>query len=366
MKLKPKDGESCPDKVEIKRLWELNCKESFNVICVGALFRQNGMAVVTGGEDAIVRCYNLTPSGSLASLVPQITLETKSGPIQTMVIHDMTKFYNNDLIVGDSLGALTVICNQQILSRQSVSPSSISTLQVYHDTAGTSSVIMCNDSGLVSAVLPSSEQWRVDLNSTAGVPVSSVSPLAVTSLLTAELVDQQGRECNYVLVADNACHIFILNQGVVIMVLTAPAPVTAMCEGRFVAVDKLDLSPPGKDALPTPAVTSKHCHQVALGTQTGAIYLLHNFTITVDEFANAQSQVTNIATLSRPDSDTDMLLCCGQFNHLNTYHDGQLVAEFPTPDWINSLAVADIDNDGVAEAVVGCLDHSVHAIKILS
>ncbi|XP_046571104.1 LOW QUALITY PROTEIN: uncharacterized protein LOC124279337 [Haliotis rubra] len=366
MRLKQKDGEGCLDKVEIKRLWELNCKESFNVICVGSLFRQNGMAVVTGGEDAIVRCYNLTPSGSLAAQVPQVTLETKSGPIQTMVIHDMTKFYNNDLIVADSLGSLTVICNQQILSRQNVSPCSINTLQVYHDTAGTSSVVMCNDSGLVSAVLPSSEQWRVDLNSSQSVPVSSVSHLVVTSLLTAELVDQHGRECNYVLVADNAGHIFILNQGVVVMVLTAPAPVTAMCKGRFVAADKLDLSSPGKDAPPLPAVTSKHCHQVALGTQTGAIYLLHSFTITVDEFANAQSKVSNMTTLNRPDSDTDILLCCGQFNHLNAYHDGQLVAEFPTPDWIHTLAVADIDSDGVPEAVVGCLDHSMHAIKILT
>jgi len=66
-------------------------------------------------------------------LLFQISLETKSGPIQTMAIHDVTRFYHNDLIVADSCGIMTVFCNQQILCRKSVAKDSINYLQVEQD-----------------------------------------------------------------------------------------------------------------------------------------------------------------------------------------------------------------------------------------
>ena len=63
----------------------------------------------------------------------QVSLETKSGPIQTMAVHDITKFYHNDLLVADSCGSLTIFCNQQILCRKSVLDASINCLQVDQD-----------------------------------------------------------------------------------------------------------------------------------------------------------------------------------------------------------------------------------------
>lgn len=42
----------------------------------------------------------------------------------------------------------------------------------------------------------------------------------------------------------------------------------------------------------------------------------------------------------------------------------QKVAHHITSDWINSLEVADLDGDGAKEVVFGCLDNSVHAVKV--
>lgn len=41
----------------------------------------------------------------------------------------------------------------------------------------------------------------------------------------------------------------------------------------------------------------------------------------------------------------------------------QLLDKFPTSDWINSMDTADIDGDGVQEAVIGCMDSTLHCIK---
>lgn len=41
----------------------------------------------------------------------------------------------------------------------------------------------------------------------------------------------------------------------------------------------------------------------------------------------------------------------------------QLLDKFPTSDWINSMDTADIDSDGVQEAVIGCMDSTLYCIK---
>jgi len=42
----------------------------------------------------------------------------------------------------------------------------------------------------------------------------------------------------------------------------------------------------------------------------------------------------------------------------------QKVGQYTTPDWICCMDKADLDGDGATEIVIGCLDNSVHAIKL--
>lgn len=68
----------------------------------------------------------------------QLSLETKSGPVQAMKIEDITKFYHNDLVAVDSCGMMTVFCNRQILCRQSITDSCLNCLQIQKDKSKSS------------------------------------------------------------------------------------------------------------------------------------------------------------------------------------------------------------------------------------
>ncbi|OWF43528.1 hypothetical protein KP79_PYT09512 [Mizuhopecten yessoensis] len=285
------------------------------------------------------------------------TLETKSGPIQAMAIHDVTKFYHNDLIVADSCGIMTVFCSQQILCRQSIAESSISSIQVDKDKTGNIVIVMSTEAGVISGVLPSSERWRINLHD-LGNNMNPKQTVSVRSLLAAELVNQHGHMSSYIMAADDNKNLIIIHQGTIVAILKTTSIITAMCQGRFVAEDQL--LPLGIPSGGGPAISS----QVALGSESGAVYIFHNFNVTEDEYANTQYPITNLRALTVPDKDTDLLLCTGHFNSLNVYSDGKKVAQHQTPDWINSLEVADLDGDGTKEVVFGCLDNSVHAVKV--
>lgn len=86
------------------------------------------------GADFGIKCSTDSCVHFIKQLcILQMVLETKSGPIQCLTVHDVTRFYHNDLIVGNSCGMLTMFCNQQILSRQSLSPDSIICVTVTED-----------------------------------------------------------------------------------------------------------------------------------------------------------------------------------------------------------------------------------------
>ena len=77
--------------------------------------------------------------GSLAAAVDVIaqlffqctaSYETKSGPIQALVVHDVTRLSGGDVVTADSRGVVTVFCNEHILCRKSISDQSISCLQI--------------------------------------------------------------------------------------------------------------------------------------------------------------------------------------------------------------------------------------------
>ncbi|XP_069116021.1 uncharacterized protein [Argopecten irradians] len=343
------------DSVCIRHLWEHTTTFRFNTLCLGTLFRQSGLTLALGGEDGIIRLYDLSSTEGFKS--QQTTLETKSGPIQAMAIHDVTKFYHNDLIVADSCGTMTVFCSRQILCRQSVAESSISSIQVDKDKTGNVVIVMSTETGVISGVLPSSELWRINLHD-LGTNTNPKQTISVRSLLAAELVNHHGHKSSYIMAADDNKNLIIIHQGTVVSILRTSSVITAMCQGRFVVDDKL--LPTGLPSGGGHSVST----QVALGSESGAVYIFHNFNVTEDEYANTQYPITNLRALTVADKDTDLLLCTGHFNSLNIYSDGKKVGQHQTPDWINSLEIADLDGDGTKEVVFGCLDNSVHAVKV--
>ncbi|KAK3592558.1 hypothetical protein CHS0354_005620, partial [Potamilus streckersoni] len=226
--------------------------------------------------------------------------------------------------------------------------------------AGNSCIVTGDDSGCITAVLPSQELWRINLNNVIMLKEPS-QQVSVKCLLTVNLMDQAGQRSNYILAADNTQHLHIIRQGLVVMTTKTPSIITAMCSGHFVDSEKIS---DGSVKIEGGG-SSKNDTQVALGSATGAIYILHNFMVTEDEYANAKYPIRQLASLPVSDGPLDFLLCSGNFNSLQVYLDGKSVGQYTTPDWINSMDTADIDNDGKLEIVVSCLDNSVLALKIL-
>ncbi|XP_061171952.1 uncharacterized protein LOC133181476 [Saccostrea echinata] len=335
----------------VTELWSTKTDYRFNCLCLGTLFRESGLNLVVGGEDGVIRVYDLTKDGGYKST--QLSLETKSGPVQAMKIEDITKFYHNDLVAVDSCGMMTVFCNRQILCRQSITDSCLNCLQIQKDKTGNMAIILSSDSGVVCGVLPSNVLWRINLNDLKLNQVCS-STLSVKCQLTVNLTNEHNQRSSYVLVSDSDCQLYVIHQGAVVMVIKTPSIITAMCSGNFVKTEKLPVT------LSTTS-ESRSGEQVALGSDTGALFIFHNFSIT--EFANAQYPITSLSKLPFPDLEQDLLLCAGYFNELLIYSDGKLLDKFTTSDWIGGVETADIDSDGVQEVVIGCLDNTLHSIK---
>ncbi|XP_056022142.1 uncharacterized protein LOC125649787 [Ostrea edulis] len=335
----------------ITELWSTKISYRFNCLCIGTLFRETGLNLAVGGEDGVIRIYDLTSNGGYKS--PQLSLETKSGPVQAMKIEDITKFYHNDLVAVDSCGMMTVFCNRQILCRQSITDSCLNCLQIQNDKTGNLAIVLSSDSGVVCGVLPSNVLWRINLNELKLNQVCS-STLSVKCQLTVNLTNEHNQKSSYVLVSDSDCQLYVIHQGTVVMVIKTPSIITAMCSGNFVKAEKLPVS-----LSTTPG--SRSGEQVALGSETGALFIFHNFSIT--EFANAKYPITSLSKLPFPDLEQDLLLCAGYFNELQVYSDGNLLDKFITSDWISSIDTEDIDGDGVQEVVIGCLDNMLYSIK---
>ncbi|XP_052768828.1 uncharacterized protein LOC128209049 [Mya arenaria] len=325
-----------------------------NCLRFGNAFRKDTSGLVVGGEDGIIRIYDL--SSEIQPDKPQIFLETKGGPIQSIAIHDVTKFYNDDIVAGDSVGMVTIFCNRQILTRHSLSKNSIHCLNIHKNPLGNCAIVAADESGYICAIQPSQELWRINLNNLA-INKGPSEKAIVTSLLCADLTTPSGEVCSYILAADNRKHLLVVNQGEVVMTINTPDVVTAMCSGAFIDAERLDT---GGETTQT-----KNTTQVALGCASGAVYIMHNFTITEDEFVNAQYRIGQLLAHPCTTRDTDLILCAGHFSSLQVFHDGKKVGNYDTPDWIRTMDIMYTSGERKPQIVIGCLNNSVQGLSLL-
>ncbi|WAR19438.1 hypothetical protein MAR_001276 [Mya arenaria] len=93
-----------------------------NCLRFGNAFRKDTSGLVVGGEDGIIRIYDL------------------SSEIQP----DKPQFYNDDIVAGDSVGMVTIFCNRQILTRHSLSKNSIHCLNIHKNPCKYLILKVCN------------------------------------------------------------------------------------------------------------------------------------------------------------------------------------------------------------------------------
>lgn len=343
--------------------WRAEFEHKFNSFSVGKLFRCPYPLLVVGHEDGVVRTYELPVggcTGALSQLKCQSSLETKGGSIQKLVIHNVTKFHANDLIVADSRGTVTVLCNGQILTRKAISQHALQCLQVDEDKLGNVSLVAGDSAGVVTAFSPHSDMWKIRLSDVTRVK-GVTSGIQLGDLLSVVLSDPRGQLTNYVLATDNSNMLYFLQQGTVVLALNTPARITAMCAGQFLQPDHIE-----NNQVTGSSSSSIHCTQVALGSDTGAIYIMSGYEVYQDEFANIQTPITCLHTLRATDTQgLDSILCAGWFNGVSVVKQGQEVGRYKTPAWVNAMVTtSDLATGGDREVVIGCKDRSVHGLQV--
>ncbi|CAH1263295.1 uncharacterized protein [Branchiostoma lanceolatum] len=343
-------------------LWEKRFPKKFNVLSVGQVFRSAKALLVLGCEDGVIRLFNLPTSGEKNSekcLQCTSALETKGGPIQQLALHNVTRFGSVDLVAADSQGTVTIFCNEQILARCSLGEHSISCLDVEEDAIGNLMIVAGDEGGTVNAFLPYSTLWRLRLQDTRITRGVNSVP-TVRCLLAVGLCSSTGDVSNYILAADNYRNLHVIQGGTIVQTLPTNAIINAMCAGNFVDTDDVHWRGGQKD-IAGRTVPS----QVALGGEDGSIYIMSNFQVSVVEYSNVKLPLTQLLCVqdSMPGQE-DFILCAGHFNALFVYQAGKRVCQHKTPDWIVSMATADVDRDGNVEVVVGCLDNTVQALKL--
>lgn len=330
------------------------------------LFSSEIKKLILGYQDGIVRIYGLpSHENDIDPLQPtshefQVmnTLETKGGPIQSQLIHDTTRLNGVDIVVADSRGLVTLFSNGQILKRKQVSVHAIHHMVIEDGSNGTLAIVTADAVGNISAFAPYVELWSLRLADLPQLKAGGLCP-KVLSLLSTQLTSIYGLTVNYIMATDNCGQLYLIQNGKVVLVTRTPQNITAMCSGHFVDPEEIETNDADGD------VQSALGTQIALGSDSGAIYIMSNFQVYTTEFANINYPIRQMKTLKAGDSQgTDSILCGGHFNALSVLRNGAEIAQKTMPDWVTSIVTEDIDDDGTEEVIVSCLNDEVFGLKL--
>ena len=116
-------AQPCDDKYTISCVWEETFDYPFNRLVTGQVFREPTLCLVTASESGNVRVHGtvFTDARHVCGFDKTgRSYETKGGPVQSLLSHNVTKFSSEDVLVGDSNGVFTIITNGQLLNRRSL------------------------------------------------------------------------------------------------------------------------------------------------------------------------------------------------------------------------------------------------------
>eukprot|EP01132_Coremiostelium_polycephalum_P005736 gene5736-7134_t len=285
----------------------------FNVLIVGEIFKSTSIHLLVGTVDGKIIVY-------LNNREIEV-LETKGGSIQHLELLDTTKFGSKDIISGDSNGNIVIFSNHQILYRESIN-GSITSIITHH--------------------------------------------LAIRDMKSVKGKDVFGNGFHYIVLSENSSFVHIMDHGQRLYSIPTPSPVNCMCIGYF-----------NKNLKSI---------QVALGCNNGIIYLLHDFKIEpyceigypITKLSKLkyqknnkmvsqqlqQQQQTNIIQQSDQQEELDFLICAGHFHSLKIYYDRVLICNHILDDWVHTMSIGDVENNGETMIVVGKLDNTIEYLQV--
>ncbi|XP_032238361.2 uncharacterized protein LOC5513026 [Nematostella vectensis] len=341
-----------------------------NTMALGKPFRYDNTCLVTGGDDGTLRVYKINKASKI-NKVPRYQeiskLETKGGPLRCLEMHNTTKFSSADLIVGDAKGTLTILCNEQILNRRTLSEGCITALAVDEDFVGNLAIVVGDNRGVVTAVSPYGNLWRLQLQDACKHTHRElgVTP-SVRCILPVRLQMIGGILTNYLLISDSCQNLFVLQNGMVVNRTQVTSVVTAMTCGSFMELLPQLLSPSQAFGSPRRQSTSiARQPQVAIGTEDGSIMVFADFQL--HPYASVQLPVTRLVSVPNEERQDagDYLLCAGHFNALVVLLRQELVLRLETDDWVHTIACTEgCSRDGRLDVALGLLNNTIQTYEI--
>jgi len=350
--------QSSIDKYKVTRLWEDNFGYSFNRLLACRVFRDASLSLVTANENGNVRVHNtIFKDDRICGFEKSAgarSYETKGGPIHSLLVHNITKFNSEDVLVGDSNGTLSIITNGQILNRRSLCTGNITAIVIDTDSVGNMSIVMGSSCGTVVAVTPYDVLWKCRLSEVLkqDEQANSENRVSITAVHRYHLQSSTS-DASYVMVADSEKRVHLVQNGRLVMTIPVASVVTSMCSGYFIN----DGGVKGDD-------------QVMLATKSGALFVFTN-SFNVLLYANLSYPITNVALLSATGAeDVDAVVCTGYFNKLCVLQNKLCVCSYESNDWIHTFDMI-YEHKGTGTGtgdlpllVIGCLDGSLKLLKL--
>ena len=175
-------------------------------------------------------------------------------------------------------------------------------------------------------------------------------------------------DVTYTAIADNRKRLHFFQNDTLVQTINVPSVVTCICKGYFVQNDTYSgsestLGSPTRSSRP---VNFRSEEQLALGTRSGMIYIISNFTLS--PYASVGLRLSSIQTLRASSSDdADAVICSGHFNAALVFKNGTQVLKHVTVDWVHTLDIYnDIDSNHNPLIILGCMNSTIEMIRILN
>ncbi|KAL1925391.1 uncharacterized protein VTP21DRAFT_274 [Calcarisporiella thermophila] len=339
-------------KIEIipKKIWWKKY-DFINSLTIGSPFGLEDEYIIVGNEGGRV---SLVSPNIRNTPISDVTLETKGGPIQSLMLQDLTGFKQLDLVSGDSYGNVTLFSRSQILSRDFVG-SPVTCLEKYCDTAGEFEIIVGDASGKLTSFRLHEQNWKLNLveQSTSiissGLDSNRMDP-AIRCMLYTILPDKFGVETSYLLVCDGTPFVHFIQNGSRVLSIKLPSVINTMCRGNF-----------------TRTPVNEKYYQVALGGDDGTVYILDSHERTkVFPYFQLEHPITNLVTIRLENQGADSLVCTGHFDKCHILREGEIFLSIPTSDWVHCIAVSDLNCDGKNELIFSLLNGVIEVWTFVS
>ncbi|CAG8452242.1 7243_t:CDS:2 [Ambispora gerdemannii] len=324
-----------------KRLWTRKLASSVNCLIVGALPSERSSKAVIKETSHIIVGTNEGKIFMFGEDKEGIMMETKSGPIQSIVLCDITGFGIPDIIVGDSYGSVMIFEKQQLVVKRELG-AAVKHMTMFRDAVNGHELVIGDSAGVLSALTLYQDGMSFDPS--------------IRCMLHVTLLDQFQIPTKFLLVCDRSPYVHLIQSGIRTLSIIVPSSsiANAMCSGYFRRKDIFD-----------PEVVNirydmPSAVQVVLGCEDGNIYIMEDYTIhNMLKMDNPITDVKRFRPHNLESTETDFLVCIGHFNEVRIFKDCEPLRSIITDDLVSAIDIGDANNDGRPELIIGMLNNTI-------